>query len=131
MITVNGRNYNEHKVPVVGICMDGTSMNYYEAAASVMPNLQRFIKNGSAGLAHSVIPSFTNPNNMAIVMAGDLSCINRRFLPHMVRTSKTPPIVLEYSNARASARAIPGTDSNTSCTTVRDAVYHRARYRPP
>lgn len=64
---VNGRTYNYQNAPVVGICMDGTSMNYYEAAASVMPNLQRFIKNGSAGLVHSVIPSFTNPNNMAIV----------------------------------------------------------------
>jgi len=67
MVTVNGRNYNYQSAPVVGICMDGTSMNYYEAAASVMPNLQRFIKTGSVGLVHSVIPSFTNPNNMAIV----------------------------------------------------------------
>lgn len=67
MTEVNGRTYRFRNIPVVGICMDGTSMNYYEAAAQVMPNLQRFIKNGSAGLAHSVIPSFTNPNNMAIV----------------------------------------------------------------
>lgn len=67
MLTVNGKSYKFQSAPVVGICMDGTSMNYYEAAAQVMPNLQRFIKNGSAGLVHSVIPSFTNPNNMAIV----------------------------------------------------------------
>lgn len=67
MITVNGRSYKFQSAPVVGVCMDGTSMNYYEAAASVMPNLQRFIKTGSMGLVHSVIPSFTNPNNMAIV----------------------------------------------------------------
>ena len=67
MLTVNKRNYNFQNFPVVGICMDGTSMDYYEAAAQVMPNLQRFIKTGNAGLVHSVIPAFTNPNNMAIV----------------------------------------------------------------
>jgi len=47
--------------------MDGTSYPYYEAAKEVMPNLQRFIKEGAMGLVKSVIPSFTNPNNMAIV----------------------------------------------------------------
>ncbi len=47
--------------------MDGTSYPYYEAAKEVMPNLQRFIKEGSMGMVKSVIPSFTNPNNMAIV----------------------------------------------------------------
>lgn len=67
MVTVNGRTYKLQSAPVVGVCMDGTSMDYYESAASVMPNLQRFIKSGSSGLVNSVIPSFTNPNNMAIV----------------------------------------------------------------
>ncbi|MFZ6013734.1 MAG: phosphonoacetate hydrolase [Bacteroidota bacterium] len=67
MITVNGRSYAFQKRPVVGICMDGTSYDYYEKAAHVMPNLQRFIKEGEFGFATSVIPSFTNPNNMAIV----------------------------------------------------------------
>lgn len=66
-VKVNGREYKFRNAPVVGICMDGTSMDYYEAAKDVMPNLQRFIKDGSSGLVHSVIPSFTNPNNMAIV----------------------------------------------------------------
>ncbi len=65
-INVNSIDYNIRKIPVVGICMDGTSYDYYEAAASVMPNLQRIIKSGSQGLVQSVIPSFTNPNNMAI-----------------------------------------------------------------
>ncbi|MCL4110597.1 UNVERIFIED_CONTAM: hypothetical protein GTU68_060488 [Idotea baltica] len=46
--------------------MDGTSFPYYEKAKEVMPNLQRFIKEGSFGMVNSVIPSFTNPNNMAI-----------------------------------------------------------------
>lgn len=67
MIEINGRIYREQKRPVVGICMDGTSFDYYEAASAVMPNIQRFLKTGSWGIVNSVIPSFTNPNNMAMV----------------------------------------------------------------
>ena len=67
MIRVNGRGYNTPKKTVVGICMDGTSFDYYKAAKEVMPNLQRFIKHGALGMVKSAIPSFTNPNNMAIV----------------------------------------------------------------
>lgn len=64
---INNRNYPSQKKTIIGICMDGTSYPYYEAAKDVMPNLQRFIKEGAFGLVKSVIPSFTNPNNMAIV----------------------------------------------------------------
>lgn len=64
---INNRNYPNQKQTIIGVCMDGTSYPYYEAAKNVMPNLQRFIKEGSMGMVKSVIPSFTNPNNMAIV----------------------------------------------------------------
>ena len=64
---INKRDYPEQNKTIIGICMDGTSYPYYEAAKEVMPNLQRFIKDGSMGMVKSVIPSFTNPNNMAIV----------------------------------------------------------------
>lgn len=64
---INNRNYPDQKQTIIGVCMDGTSYPYYEGAKDVMPNLQRFIKEGSMGLVKSVIPSFTNPNNMAIV----------------------------------------------------------------
>jgi len=63
---INKRNYPKQKKTIIGICMDGTSYPYYEQAKEVMPNLQRFIKEGSFGMVKSVIPSFTNPNNMAI-----------------------------------------------------------------
>lgn len=46
-INVNGIDYNLHKTPVVGICMDGTSYDYYRAAAAEMPHIQRFIKRKS------------------------------------------------------------------------------------
>ena len=66
MIKVNDKGYKTKNQPIVAICMDGTSYDYYEAAKDSMPNLQRFIKEGAMGLVKSVIPSFTNPNNMAI-----------------------------------------------------------------
>jgi phosphonoacetate hydrolase len=67
MITVNQRTYKLPEKPVVFICLDGTSPEYLKAARNEMPNLERIRKRGSSGLARSVIPSFTNPNNMAIV----------------------------------------------------------------
>jgi phosphonoacetate hydrolase len=65
MILVNDRSYRERSQPVVAICLDGTDPSYLEAAARVMPNFSRFML--SRGLGHSAIPSFTNPNNIAIV----------------------------------------------------------------
>jgi phosphonoacetate hydrolase len=67
MITVNHRNYRVRSRPVVGICLDGSSREYTDAAINVMPSLQRIFKKGAEGMAHSVVPSFTNPNNIAIV----------------------------------------------------------------
>ncbi|MFK5974725.1 MAG: phosphonoacetate hydrolase [Flavobacteriaceae bacterium] len=64
---INNRDYPKQNKTIIGICMDGTSYPYYEQAKEVMPNLQRFISEGSMGMVRSVIPSFTNPNNMAIV----------------------------------------------------------------
>lgn len=66
-ITVNGRSYRIPSVPIVGICIDGCEPAYLEEAAAVMPHLQRIIDAGVHGLARSVVPSFTNPNNVAIV----------------------------------------------------------------
>lgn len=66
MITVNGRSYRSRTVPVVGICLDGTDPSYLQAAAGVMPNLTAMAAKGSRGVARSVIPSFTNPNNIAM-----------------------------------------------------------------
>ncbi len=66
-ITVNGRTYRRPRVPVVGICLDGTSKAYFDAAAAVMPNLQGIIARGAIGEVQSVVPTLTNPNNVAIV----------------------------------------------------------------
>ncbi len=68
-VTVNGRNYNWPAEPLVVICCDGSEPDYMEVAmrTGLMPNLQRIIAKGSNLRGHSVIPSFTNPNNLSIV----------------------------------------------------------------
>jgi phosphonoacetate hydrolase len=50
------------------ICLDGCEPEYLDVAISegLMPNLKRIRSEGTDALAHSVIPSFTNPNNMSI-----------------------------------------------------------------
>jgi len=67
MLKINNHSYRFPDKPVVFVCLDGTAPEYLEAAKSVMPNLQRIKERGTVGLAQSVIPSFTNPNNLALV----------------------------------------------------------------
>jgi len=67
MLTVNQRSYRLPEKPLVFVCLDGTAPEYLEAAREVMPNLERIKAKGAAGTARSVIPSFTNPNNLALV----------------------------------------------------------------
>ena len=68
-VTVNGRSYNWPLAPLTVICCDGSEPAYMEIAMQqgLMPNLQRIIAKGENRRGHSVIPSFTNPNNLSIV----------------------------------------------------------------
>uniref|UniRef100_UPI00232FBE9A phosphonoacetate hydrolase n=1 Tax=Roseovarius sp. ZX-A-9 TaxID=3014783 RepID=UPI00232FBE9A len=52
----------------IAICLDGCEPAYLEAAIAdgLMPHLARMRREGTDRLAHSVIPSFTNPNNLSI-----------------------------------------------------------------
>ncbi|MCB2117255.1 MAG: phosphonoacetate hydrolase [Rhodobacteraceae bacterium] len=67
-VLANGRAYPWPKVPAVAICLDGCEPEYLEVAIAegLMPNLKRIRAAGTDRLAHSVIPSFTNPNNLSI-----------------------------------------------------------------
>lgn len=67
-ITVNDRDYPWPSVPAIAICLDGCEPAYLDAALSkgLMPTLARLRDEGTDRLAHSVIPSFTNPNNLSI-----------------------------------------------------------------
>jgi len=68
-VSVNGRTYEWPKAPVVVICCDGSEPAYMEGAMrdGLMPNLTRIVAKGENRRGLSVIPSFTNPNNLSIV----------------------------------------------------------------
>lgn len=68
-VTANGRTYRLPSAPTVVVCIDGSEPGYIEAAVArgLAPNMDRLLKTGSHHLAHSVIPSFTNPNNISII----------------------------------------------------------------
>lgn len=67
-VTANERAYPAPKVPAIAICLDGCEPEYLEVAIAkgLMPTLKRIRETGTDRLAHSVIPSFTNPNNLSI-----------------------------------------------------------------
>jgi phosphonoacetate hydrolase len=68
-VIVNGRDYRAPQNPTVVICLDGSEPGYVEEAikAGVAPTFARFIRDGAHVHAASVIPSFTNPNNLSII----------------------------------------------------------------
>ena len=68
-IVANGRRYRIPTTPTVAVCIDGSEPGYIEAAiaAGLAPAIDRMMKTGSNLLATSVIPSFTNPNNISII----------------------------------------------------------------
>ena len=68
-VTANGRSYRVPDAPTVVICIDGSEPGYIERAAEkgLCPNLDRIMKTGTSTTALSVIPSFTNPNNLSII----------------------------------------------------------------
>jgi len=66
---VNTIVYQKIRQPVIGICLDGTSPEYLDKAVDYgyMPVAGRLKEKGWLGSARSVMPSYTNPNNIAIV----------------------------------------------------------------
>ncbi len=68
-IICNGRTYAFPKRPTVVICLDGSEPGYIEQTieAGRAPTFARFMRDGANLLADSVIPSFTNPNNLSII----------------------------------------------------------------
>ena len=68
-ININKRQYKVPLKPIVVICIDGCDPEYLDIALkkNCIPTIKNFMKIGSYNIADSVIPSFTNPNNMSIV----------------------------------------------------------------
>ncbi len=67
-VIANEREYPAPKTCAIAICLDGCEPEYLEVAIAkgLMPTLKRMRETGTDRLAHSVIPSFTNPNNLSI-----------------------------------------------------------------
>ncbi len=67
-VIVNDRVYPVPGRCAVVICLDGCEPEYLDVAVADgrMPTLQRMRVEGTDRIAHSVIPSFTNPNNLSI-----------------------------------------------------------------
>jgi phosphonoacetate hydrolase len=69
-LNINNRKYpGIPKSTSIVICLDGSQKEYLDEASKEnrTPNLDRIIKKGEYLMAHSAIPSFTNPNNISIV----------------------------------------------------------------
>jgi len=68
-VILNGRRYRWPPHPVVVICIDGCDPLYIKQGLQdrIMPNIKKFVEEGFESEALSVIPSFTNPNNLSIV----------------------------------------------------------------
>ena len=68
-LTVNGREYSWPQQPLVAVCIDGSQPEYIEEAIAggYMPFTQKMLESGTDLRGHSVVPSFTNPNNLSIV----------------------------------------------------------------
>jgi phosphonoacetate hydrolase len=68
-VTCNGRTYRFPKAPTVVVCLDGSEPGYIESTieAGRAPAFARFMRDGASLIADSVIPSFTNPNNLSII----------------------------------------------------------------
>ncbi len=67
-VIANDRTYAVPKTCAIAICLDGCEPEYLEVAIAegLMPTLKRMRETGTDRMAHSVIPSFTNPNNLSI-----------------------------------------------------------------
>jgi phosphonoacetate hydrolase len=68
-VECNGRSYRLPATPTVVVCIDGSEPGYIERAidAGLAPNFARLMAEGANLSATSVVPSFTNPNNISII----------------------------------------------------------------
>jgi len=123
-IETNGRRYEAPEKCAVVICLDGCEPAYLDAAIvrGLMPNLDRIKRTGTSRIAHSVIPSFTNPNNMSIATGRPPAihgiCGNYLYEPETgeevmmndVRFLRAPTIFSHYYQAGARVALVTAKD---------------------
>ena len=123
-VVANDRTYPVPKTCAIAICLDGCEPEYLEVAIAegLMPNLKRIRETGTDRLAHSVIPSFTNPNNLSIATGRPPSvhgiCGNFLFDPDTgeevmmndVRFLRAPTIFSKFYEAGATVAMVTAKD---------------------
>ena len=123
-IITNGRSYPIPKTTAIAICLDGCEPAYLDAAIAdgLMPTLKRMRETGTDRLAYSVIPSFTNPNNLSIATGRPPSahgiCGNFLFDPDSgeevmmndVRFLRAPTIFQKFYEAGAKVAIVTAKD---------------------
>ena len=123
-IITNGRSYPIPKTTAIAICLDVCEPAYLDAAIAdgLMPTLKRMRETGTDRLAHSVIPSFTNPNNLSIATGRPPSvhgiCGNFLFDPDSgeevmmndVRFLRAPTIFQKFYEAGAKVAIVTAKD---------------------
>lgn len=123
-VTANDRAYPWPKVPAVAICLDGCEPAYLDVAIAegLMPTLERMRETGTDRLAHSVIPSFTNPNNLSIATGRPPSvhgiCGNYLYEPETgqevmmndVRFLRAPTVFARFHEAGARVAVVTAKD---------------------
>jgi phosphonoacetate hydrolase len=69
IVTVNDRDYEWPRAPLVVVCLDGSSIDYIREAiaAGETPYLASLIEAGGLRMVDAAMPTFTNPNNVSIV----------------------------------------------------------------
>ena len=65
--------YHWPRKPVVVVCIDGGDPAYIEQGLNngIIPNIERFMRDGYYAVADGTLPSFTCPNNMSIVTGAE------------------------------------------------------------
>ena len=123
-VTVNGRSYRFPERPAVVVCVDGCEPAYVDdaIAAGVAPALRRFRDQGTARLCRSIVPSFTNPNNLSIVtgvtpavhgISGNYfyeTATGQEVMMNDPRFLRCPTLLAELSRAGARAVVITAKD---------------------
>ena len=123
-VMANGRSYRVPSTPTVVICIDGSEPGYIERAIEkgLCPNLERIMKTGTSTLALSVIPSFTNPNNLSIItgrppavhgIAGNFFYdreARQEVMMNDARFLRAPTILAEFQKAGAKVAMVTAKD---------------------
>lgn len=123
-VMANDRAYPWPKVPAVAICLDGCEPEYLDVAIAegLMPVLKRMRETGTDRRAHSVIPSFTNPNNLSIATGRPPSvhgiCGNYLYEPETgqevmmndVRFLRAPTVFSKFHEAGARVAVVTAKD---------------------